>query len=113
MKGLANTNRTYHEIIAEILQTVKSWKTDRPLFNVQSSQCRSHHISHSISLPWTLTREYLHLLKGQELLISSSDTAGIHYNITAKGEEYLRLFAEIKDLLRPISTEKELLINYE
>jgi predicted transcriptional regulator len=84
-------HRDQYEIIKQILQTVYT----------KAGGCKPSELAYRCELTWEQFRNYRDLLIKQNLLIPSIKADNRGYEVTPKGECYLKVFAEIEDDLRP------------
>jgi predicted transcriptional regulator len=96
-RSLHQPHRDYYEIIKQILQTVYS----------KAEGCKSAEMAYRCELAWVQFTYYRDILLSNKLLIPSEEGSTQRYEITPKGERYLRVFAEIEDDLRPVRLEEE------
>jgi predicted transcriptional regulator len=89
---LQQPHREQYEIIQRLLQTACS-KVDG---------CKQFELAYESQLNWPRFAYYRDFLISRELLIPSNNEPTQRYEITPKGERYLRLFHEIEDNLRPV-----------
>ncbi len=89
-KTIRQPHRDSYEIIKQILQTVYA----------KAGGCKPSELAYRCELTWDQLRNYRDLLVKQNLLIPSIRGDNQCYEITPKGERYLKVFAEIEDDLR-------------
>ncbi len=95
---LFQSQRSKHEIVNDILQTVLSRSQSPSSYY----KCRGLHISYQCNLSWNQLKDYLRPLIESELLKTTRSGPDLYYEITDNGQRYLQVFAEIEDDLRPV-----------
>jgi predicted transcriptional regulator len=90
---LRQPHRDYYEIIRQILQNVYA----------KVGGCKPSELAYRCDLSWKQVRGYRDILVNQKLLVPSNSEPSDHYEITPKGERYLKLIAEIEDDLFPVN----------
>jgi predicted transcriptional regulator len=88
---LQQPHREQYEIIHQLLQTARS----------KINGCKQFELAYESQLNWPRFEYYRDFLISRELLIPSNNEPTQHYEITPKGDRYLKVFAKIEDDLRP------------
>jgi predicted transcriptional regulator len=92
---LFQSQRSKHEIVNDILQTVLSSQSASSYY-----KCRGLHISYGCNLSWNQLQDYLGPLIESDLLKTTRSGPDLYYEITDKGQRYLQIFAEMEDDLQ-------------
>ena len=82
-----NKKRTRLEVIKDILEVIKS----------RNGKIKPTHILYKSNLSYVMMEDYLSELKEKGFITETSKTKGKTYQITEKGQEYLRKYSLVSE----------------